>query len=317
MSSEKGANEKGHILLHTARRLYRKGFLPLTLYKIFLHLSPKRWMPNAHFVRFTLVVDGEPKKIDVDLNDTVGKEVFLFGWYDKMVLDFTRNVVKGLKSNQPISFVDVGANIGNHTLYLADLFDLVVCFEPNPVAYDRLNSNIGDAGYDSIEAIAIGLSDRKDQLPFSMSNETNLGSARIVNSEACQFMIDVERGDVLLQGKLKGDLTLIKIDVEGHERNVIAGLGKVIETHRPVIMFECSSDTIRNDGLFIRDFLAARNYSFFGTKYATPWVQLLTLSNHMMLYDFGFDRRCETVFAVPTKRISQFMAVVESLDMLK
>ena len=316
MASKKGANEKGHFLLQTFRRLFRKGLLPLTLYKVFLRLSPNRWLPNASFARLTLVIDGQEKAIVVDLNDAIGKEAYLYGWYDKMVLDFARNVVKGLKSNQPLAYVDVGANIGNHSLYLGDLFDVVVSFEPNPVAYDRLKANIADSGFDFIEAIPVGLSDRKDRRPFAIPNKYNLGSARIVAYEKAQFMIDVERGDVLLEGRIEGDLAFIKIDVEGHEPNVVRGLEQVIKTHRPVIMFEYSSDTIRNDRLFISDCLVALDYSFFGTTPATPWVQLLTLSNHMRLYDFNFEHRCETVFSVPKKRLPQFMRVAESLGML-
>ena len=310
-------NEKGHFLLYTVRRLFRKGIIPLVLYKIVLRVSPQRWMPNGHFAKLSLLVDGQQKSITVDLNDTIGKEVYLYGWYDKTVLDFTRNVVKGLKSEQPLIFVDVGANIGNHTLYLGDLFDFVVSFEPNPVAYERLNANIVGSGFDFIEAIPIGLSVRKDRFPFAIGNKINLGSAKIVDSEEQQFMIDVDRGDSLLQDKLEGDLALIKIDVEGHERNVVAGLDRVIKKHLPIIMLEYSSATIRNDGLFIRDRLTALDYSFFGAKHVSRFVQLLTLSNHMTLYDFNFEAGCETVFAVPAKRIPQFMAVAKTLDMLK
>ena len=309
-------NEKVHFLLYAVRHLFKKGILPRTLYKIFLRLSPNTWMPNARFARSTLVVDDLQKSIIVDLEDTIGKEVYLYGWYDKMILDFTREVVKRLKSNQPLIFVDVGANIGSHSLYLSDLFHLVISFEPNPVAYDRLNRNILNSGFDFIETIPIGLSNRKDRLPFAIHNKNNLGSARIVHSDEHQFMIDVERGDVLLEDKLEGDLAFIKIDVEGHEQNVVAGLDRVIKMHRPIIMFEYSYDTRRNDGLFIRDRLKALGYSFFGVKYASLWGQILTLSNQMRLYDFSFEYCCETVFAVPAKGMPQFMAVVEDLDVL-
>ena len=310
--------EKVPFLLYAVRRLFKRGIIPSTLYKIFLRLTPSTWMPKAPFARSTVIVDGQQKSITVDLNDTIGKEVYLYGWYDKMVLDFTRKLIKRLKSDQPLIFVDVGASIGNHTLYLSDLFNRVFSFEPNPVAYGRLSNNVVNSGLGYIETIPIGLSDRKARRPFAIPNKyDNLGSARIVDSDKQQLSIDVDCGDALLEGKLRGDLALIKIDVEGHERNVVAGLDKVIKRHLPIIMFEYSSDTMRNDGLFIRDRLKKFDYFCFGTKYSPPWVQLLTLSNSMKLYDFNFEHRCETVFAVPEKRMAQFMALAEALDILR
>lgn len=316
LSENKLENVEAPFLLHAVRGLFKKGIIPIVLYKVFLRLSPKRWMPKASDVRLNILVDDLQKSITVDLGDTIGKAVYLFGWYDKMILDFAREVVKSLKSGQPLIFVDVGANIGNHTLYLCDLFHRVVSFEPNPVAYDRLNCNILDSGLDNIEAIPIGLSDRKGRLPFAIRNKNNLGSASIVDSGEQQFMIDVDRGDILLEGKLIGDLALIKIDVEGHESNVVTGVEVVIEKHRPIIMFEYGSNSIRNNGLFIRDRLKSLGYSFFGAKYSSPWFQLLALSNSMKLYDFNFDHRCETVFAVPKNRLSSFMAVAKNFGVV-
>lgn len=307
--------EKVPFLLYAVRRLFRKKVVPITFYKIFLRFTPKKWMPKAPFARCKLIVDGKQKNITVDLNDTIGKEVYLYGWYDKRVLDFTRKLIKRMKSDSPLILVDVGASIGNHTLYLCDLCDSVFSFEPNPVAYDRLNANIADSGFDSIETIPIGLFNKKDRLPFAVPNKTNLGSARIVDSGKHQLMIDVDRGDVLLEGKLRGDLALIKIDVEGHEQNALVGLERVIKNHLPVIMFEYSSDTIRNNGLLIRDNLKEIGYFFFGTMFSPRWIQILTLSNRLKLYDFDFENRCETVFAVPKRRMAQFMAVAETLDM--
>lgn len=68
----------------------------------------------------------------------IDERIYVDGIYEKRFLEFLRRRIP-----RGGVMLDVGANIGNHALYLADLFDEVHCFEPSPKAADRLEENIG------------------------------------------------------------------------------------------------------------------------------------------------------------------------------
>lgn len=134
-------------------------------------------------------------------------------------------------------FVDIGANIGNHSLFFA-LFghaSRVIPFEPNPLAYKMLLANVAfndlqdviDLGH-----LGLGLSDQ-DAEGFAMQERSkNLGGAKML---ADKGNIPVRTGDALLSGVTP---SLIKIDVEGMEMSVLTGLSDTIEREKPAIFVE-------------------------------------------------------------------------------
>lgn len=140
------------------------------------------------------------------------------------------------------TFVDIGANIGNHTLFFA-LFghaSLIVPFEPNPLAYRILFANIALndlAAITDVSHIGIGLSDKKEGGFAMQERKKNLGGARMLEGKGG---IEVHRGDDLLR-----DCTpsLIKIDVEGMEMKVLRGLHETLDRARPEIFVEVDRRT--------------------------------------------------------------------------
>lgn len=298
--------------LKTIRRLYLSGGLPLVIYKILLRFIPASWMPTNVNAIVQVTVEGHKKSYIVNLDDTIGKETYLMGWYDKPILDFTRKLVQALPKPTMNVYVDIGANIGNHTVYLNDLFDQVISLEPNGRAYDQLGKNVSLLNARHIDIHKVGLSDKKAELSFAIQNKNNLGSARIVDASKGQFTIDVERGDDFLADKIKGIVQLIKIDVEGHETNIFRGMAGLIDRHLPIIMFEYSDDTIRNNGVEIMEVMKLHGYKFYGTKYSSPREQVLTMMSKMYFYKFDFLHRCETVYAIPEQYEECFQSLIKS-----
>ncbi len=152
---------------------------------------------------------------------------------------FEEDALEYLLGHFPIggTFIDIGANIGNHTLFFALLGNArrVIPIEPNPEAYRILLANIGLNDLTSIvelSHVGIGLSDTDDD-GFGMQDRSrNLGGARMIESAGD---ISVRRGDTILAQE-KPDL--IKIDVEGMELRVLAGLRETISQHMPRIFIE-------------------------------------------------------------------------------
>lgn len=135
------------------------------------------------------------------------------------------------------TFIDIGANVGNHSLYAAMFLKAgkVVPFEPNPKAFVLLAQNVLLNRVDDIvdfSRLGVGLSDKTED-GFAMQAKTrNLGSAKMLSGKG---NIAVHPADDLLDGETPD---LIKIDVEGMEMQVLGGLEKTIATHKPKILIE-------------------------------------------------------------------------------
>lgn len=152
-------------------------------------------------------------------------------------------------------FVDIGANVGNHTLFAALHLRAgrVIPFEPNPKAFELLIQNVlvnRLAERVSFDFIGYGLSDAAEAGFGMEERQRNLGGAKMQPGEG---EVEVLRGDVALAGLSP---EFIKIDVEGMEIKVLNGLAGVFERARPVMLVEVDQD---NDAAF-HDWVAARDY---------------------------------------------------------
>lgn len=143
-------------------------------------------------------------------------------------------------------FVDIGANVGNHSLFAARYLGAsrVIPFEPNPRAYKLLMTNVllNDlGGIIDTSHLGFGLAD-KEEGGYGMRNvERNLGGADMVAGEGD---LVVKTGDEVLA---RVTPSFIKIDVEGMEMRVLAGLEKTIARAKPVLLVEVD---VVNDAAF-------------------------------------------------------------------
>ena len=139
--------------------------------------------------------------------------------------------------DRPRRILDVGANIGNHTVYFAHRFDpeLTIPVEPNPIVVPLLRANLGLNWHPSFDLslVGYGLADRAGTGTPHLKSEANLGGARLVAGET--GTIPIVRGDDALEST---DFDLIKIDVEGMENEVIAGLAGVLRRSEALVFVE-------------------------------------------------------------------------------
>ncbi len=143
------------------------------------------------------------------------------------------------------TFVDIGANVGNHSLFAGLFLDAgrIIPFEPNPLAYRLLILNLVMNDLHSrvvFDHVGVGASDL-DRVGFAMTErEKNLGAAKMV---AGAGTISTVRPDDVLQGERPD---FIKIDVEGMEMDVLRGLQKTIARVRPVLLVEVDRANIHD-----------------------------------------------------------------------
>lgn len=171
--------------------------------------------------------------------DFIGNYINCYGRYEDSQLKKLREIV--IQQGCGSTALDIGANIGNHSIFFAELFEKVIAFEPNPKTYAVLKINTGHLK--NVVCLMIGASSRKATLNFSV-NELNMGGSTIVSEDTItdqnnfsQIKIEVwpiDQIDEIRDEKVG----LVKIDVEGHEIDVIRGMSDTLRRNKPIIAFE-------------------------------------------------------------------------------
>jgi len=182
-------------------------------------------------------IEGQPVIFCTDMqNDPIQKSHRKGRFYEAVELDWLKRVLP-----EGGVFVDIGANVGNHTLYAALLLKAarVIPFEPNPLAYDLLVQNVlvnrlGDVV--DIAKLGVGVSDGHADGYAMEARRKNLGGARMLPGEG---EIEVFPAHALLDNVVPD---VIKIDVEGMEMKVLSGLEPLLARCRPVLMVEVSNE---------------------------------------------------------------------------
>jgi FkbM family methyltransferase len=135
-------------------------------------------------------------------------------------------------------FVDVGANVGNHAVFAALFLGAprVIAVEPNPPAGKILEINI----------MLNGLGERITHLPIGFGRGAAMARAETLNHNLGEtLMVLDEAGPItILPGDdvLDEDIGFVKIDTEGSELDVIAGLAGTIARCKPIMFVEVIGD---------------------------------------------------------------------------
>lgn len=177
-------------------------------------------------------------------NDTVSEEVLVAGLYEETLLT---TLFEQLFAPRRAEFaagvaLDIGANIGNHSVFMGRYFAKVISFEPNPVALAMLRCNLELAGAAHAQIFGVGLADRPGTFEFRQNRSGNLGGSGFAFaglSVGVPIECEVARGDDLLTpAVLGGPLRLIKIDIEGAELAALRGLELTLRREQPIVLFE-------------------------------------------------------------------------------
>jgi FkbM family methyltransferase len=183
-------------------------------------------------------------RFDISLASFLEWQLWAFGSYEEhFAALFQRLVRPGERC------VDVGANIGIHTIRLARLAGAageVLAVEPDAELASRIerNANLnGLANVRVIQAAASRSSGGTVRLFRPEGADPNRGRASLlphVHLTGPAQEVPVVRIDDVADGPV----ALIKIDVEGHEEAVVAGAAGTIQSYSPSIIFEHAPDLL-------------------------------------------------------------------------
>ena len=204
-------------------------------------------------------------------NDSVSEEVLVAGLYEETLLTtlFDRLLAPRRAELATGVALDIGANIGNHSVFMARYFAKVISFEPNPVALAMLRCNLELAGAAHVQVFAVGLADRPGRFEFRQNRSGNLGASGFAFaglSVGESIECEAARGDDLLTpAVLGGPLRLVKIDIEGAELAALRGLELTLRRERPIVLFESNRTHGPDGGREVFAFLRELGYAEFLT----------------------------------------------------
>ncbi|EKO0298675.1 FkbM family methyltransferase [Campylobacter lari] len=166
------------------------------------------------------------------------------------------------KAKKDAIIVDIGSNIGNHSLYLAAHGFDIYAFEANLELCNILKVSIELNGFRKLKLHEFGLSDKKETAILDNLNAENLGG---------QSLKIKDSGDIVLYPlddiKFEKDISVLKIDVEGMEAKVLNGAINTIKKHRPFLYIEAINNI---EFRKINVILEKLDYVYWNTFNATP-----------------------------------------------
>jgi len=168
----------------------------------------------------------------------IGKAVGLYGeWCDDELKLLQRFIKKG------DVVLDVGANIGTHTLFFAKKVGekgRVYAFEPQRIIFQNLCANISLNWLTNVDCkqVAVGKSSGRITVPqLNYLQSKNFGGLRLGAHKEGEQVPMIALDELNLRR-----CNLIKIDVELMEAQVLQGAAKTIAKHKPVIFVENNTE---------------------------------------------------------------------------
>jgi FkbM family methyltransferase len=207
----------------------------------------------------------------LDLSEGIDLAIFLGRYEAQTIAACRRNIRPGQ------NVLDIGANIGAHTLNFARLVGVtgrVFAFEPTDFAFSKLTRNLNlnpdlASRVTALQCFLGSTDEGPTKAPIYSSwplvrgenlHEKHFGQP-MSTSESCQRRLD----DVLAEhGRPK--IHFVKLDVDGFECAVLSGAREMISRDRPVFVMELSPYVLEERGAsldVVMQYFAAFDYRFF------------------------------------------------------
>ncbi|MDX6767763.1 MAG: FkbM family methyltransferase [Candidatus Methylacidiphilales bacterium] len=167
-------------------------------------------------------------------------------------------------------FVDGGANFGLYTIMAARHLGSagrVFAFEPFPESHELVVKNIDRNRLDNVELFQVALSDENGEARLGVHDDPGRNSLALDASETIATVkVEKKRLDDLWAQHRFPLPTVIKLDVEGHERSILLGALKTLSAATPTIIFELIPPSCERAGHTVGaliDLLRDAGYTFF------------------------------------------------------
>jgi len=189
-------------------------------------------------------------KVEGNAKDIIQQYIYYFGvWEPQITAWISRCLAPG------DTFVDVGANIGYYSLLASRLVGSsgkVVAIEASPKTFSELTHNLEINGVKNVRAVNLAASEYEGHVKVYRGHEHNTGLTTLLDGQGFELECEVHALPLsrILSLEELNSARLIKIDVEGAEWSVVAGLGPPNSQGRPdlEILIEVNPDLLARQG---------------------------------------------------------------------
>ncbi|MEN9852173.1 MAG: hypothetical protein RI996_116 [Candidatus Parcubacteria bacterium] len=230
--------------------------------------------------------------IDPD-NGGVDFEIYADGVYEPEILHVIKSLLE--RKNNSV-FLDVGANIGQHSLFASRFAQKVFAFEPIPKLFTQFTDSIYKNKFYNIFLCRIALGDRSMTSHIHTNNQ-NMGASSLVShtGDTQGVFVQIERFDDISEQLGIHSVDVVKMDVEGFEYESLQGMQKMITKCHPSFVFEFSPHlySTKERGFEIYSFFIENGYRLFlitkeGTfsEQVTDFSQLETIFQTNLIAEY-------------------------------
>jgi len=162
--------------------------------------------------------------------DVIQRYIFYFGVWEPNLTHFLSTRLR-----EGDVFVDVGANIGYFALCASKLVGntgKVIAIEASPTIFNQLLGNLQRNRTTNVEALNTAASEHAGNTSVFLAPKANIGETSTIPREGFRYECDVPADtlDNLLAARAATNVRMIKIDVEGGEWSVVAGMRGFLRT---------------------------------------------------------------------------------------
>jgi len=234
------------------KKFFLRVLFALLNFRLF-RLATKPFVKSLRPRKYFLVKVGNHKMYA----NTLDRIIVLYLWKFSILESYESRIIKDIIKKDMI-VLDIGANIGYHTLQAARLAGSngnVFAFEPDPENYSLLVNNIKANNYNNIIPVQKAISDKTGKTNLFLC-EDNRGDHRIYDSEDDRNSIEVETtrlDDFFPDNK---HIDVIKMDIQGSEYLALLGMERIIKRNkRLTIISEFSPYLLKRCGFSAKQFL--------------------------------------------------------------
>ena len=186
-------------------------------------------------------------------DEIIGRHLREYGEYQQKEINLLVGLLDRIDAKQKVVW-DIGANIGVHTMAFSKHCAFVCSWEANPQNFKLLRLNTQGKLAPNVKVHNVAISNgEKDKLliqDFDDSILDNKGELSIVESGGVE--IEARTLDSYLMNYPLP--TMVKIDVEGHELEVLQGAKAMLKTVKPILYIETQSNDSYNKHIkFLQD----------------------------------------------------------------
>lgn len=180
-------------------------------------------------------------QIEILPNDEgISTELLIHGIHEPLTTYLIMNHVK-----PSMTVLDIGSNIGYYATLESKLVTNtgnVISIEPSPINFRILEKNLELQKMENYQTFNLAIGDKNGEIEFLISEKSNWSKIReknyVLRKNEKIIRVPVKTLDTFCEENLIKYVDLIRMDVEGYEKNIISGAKETLKKFKPMLMIE-------------------------------------------------------------------------------